>query len=56
MATNAAKKKGRKGMVAKRDQVCNPRNYRWTKRDLTTGRLMDQKADDKPFKGIKKTK
>jgi len=52
MATNAAKKKGRKGMVAKRDQVCNPRNYRWTKRDLA----MDQKADNKPFKGVKKTK
>jgi hypothetical protein len=56
MAKNTAKNKSRKGAVAKRDQVCNPRNYRWTKRDLKSGRLMDQKADEKPFKGVRKTK
>jgi hypothetical protein len=56
MAKNPPKGKSRKGKIKERDQVCNPRNYRWTKRSLKTGRFMDQKADEKPFKGVKKTK
>lgn len=40
--------------VRDRSQVYNPVNDRWTKRDTETGKFMDQKADDKPFKGIRK--
>jgi hypothetical protein len=32
----------------------NPRNQRWIKRDADTGRFMDQKTDEKPFKGVRK--
>lgn len=44
----------RRGVVRKRSQVYNPQNDRWTKRDTETGRFMNQKADDKPFKGVRK--
>lgn len=55
MATNPPTGDGhRKGAVRKRSQVRNPRNERWTKRDAETGRFMDQKADHKPFKGVRK--
>lgn len=43
----------RVGAVKDRDQVYNPRIDRWVKRD-GNGRFMDQKADDKPFKGVRK--
>jgi len=46
----------RHGAVRKRSQVYNPQNDRWTKRDPDTGKFMDQKADDKPFKGVRKEK
>lgn len=46
----------RHGAVKQRSQVHNPKNDRWTKRDTNTGRFMDQKADDKPFKGVRKEK
>ncbi len=46
----------RRGAVRDRSQVRNPSNDRWTKRDTTTGRFMDQKADGKPFKGVRKEK
>jgi hypothetical protein len=44
----------RRGAIRDRSQTLNPRNDRWTKRNDTTGRFMDQKADGKPFKGVRK--
>jgi hypothetical protein len=46
----------RKGEVKGRSQVFNPKNETWVKRDCETGRFMDGKADDKPFKGVRKEK
>jgi hypothetical protein len=55
MATNPPKGDGhRNGAVRDRSQVYNPHNERWTKRNDDTGRFMDQKADPKPFKGVRK--
>ena len=51
-----AKNKTRVGSVRKRDQVWDPKNRRWTKRNADTGQFMDQKADKKPFKGVRKKK
>ena len=57
MATNPPTGDGRRqGAVRKRSQVYNPKNDKWTKRDMDTGRFIDQKADDKPFKGVRKEK
>jgi len=57
MATNPPKGDGhRNGEVRERSQVLNPHNDRWVKRDTDTGRFMDQKADPKPFKGVRKEK
>lgn len=41
------------GAIKDRDQVYNPKIDRWTKRD-DHGKFMDQKADDDPFKGVRK--
>lgn len=46
----------RVGAVRDRSQTYNPRNGHWVKRAPGTGRFIDQKADDKPFKGIRKEK
>ena len=46
----------RKGAVRDRSQVLNPRTGHYVKRDTTTGRFIDQKSDDKPFKGVRKEK
>ncbi|MCG6538262.1 MAG: hypothetical protein L7F78_26980 [Syntrophales bacterium LBB04] len=46
----------RHGQVADRSQTYNPKNNRWTKRDTSTGRFIDQKANEDPFKGIRKEK
>lgn len=46
----------RVGAVKERSQVFNPKTEHWTKRDSNTGRFMDQKADNKPFKGVRKEK
>lgn len=46
----------RVGAVRGRSQVFNPQNQTWTKRDSATGRFLDQKADTKPFKGVRKEK
>jgi hypothetical protein len=55
MATNAPTGDGRRiGAIRKRSQVFNPTTQHWTKRDTETGRFLDQKADDKPFKGVRK--
>jgi hypothetical protein len=57
MATNPPTGDGRRiGAIRKRSQVFNPTNKRWTKRDTETGLFLDQKADDKPFKGVRKEK
>ncbi len=57
MATNKPTGDGhRNGAVRDRSQVLNPRTDHWTKRNADTGRFLDQKADDKPFKGIRKEK
>ena len=57
MAKNPPAGDGRRiGAVRRRSQVYNPRAGRWTKRDTETGRFIDQKSDNKPFKGITKEK
>jgi hypothetical protein len=44
----------RNGEVKGRSQTFNPKTETWVKRDTDTGRFMDGKADDKPFKGVRK--
>jgi hypothetical protein len=57
MATNPPKGDGhRKGAVRDRSQTFNPHNKKWIKRDTNTGQFIDQKADENPFKGIRKEK
>ncbi len=57
MATNLPAGDGhRKGMVRNRSQTYDPKNNSWIKCDSSTGRFIDQKADDKPFKGVRKEK
>ena len=57
MAKNPPIGDGRRiGAVKERSQTYNPKNNRWTKRDTNTGRFIDQKADRKPFKGVRKEK
>jgi hypothetical protein len=46
----------RDGQVTKRSQTHNPKNDKWVKRNAENGQFMDQKADDKPFKGVRKEK
>lgn len=46
----------RHGAVTGRSQVHNPKTGNWTKRDTESGRFMDQKADSKPFKGVRREK
>lgn len=57
MATNG--KSGdnqRHGAVRNRSQVLNPKTNKWVKRDAVTGRFIDGKSDDRPFKGVRKEK
>ena len=57
MATNPPTGDGhRNGAVRQRSQTYNPKTDHWVKRDTNTGRFIDQKADDKPFKGVTKEK
>jgi len=57
MAKNPPKGDGRRvGAIRQRSQAYNPRNQRWIKRDTDTGQFIDQKADNKPFKGVRKEK
>jgi hypothetical protein len=53
MAKNPPKGPGRRGAVQQRSQFLGP-NGNWVKRDAKTGRIMDQKADGTPFKGVRK--
>lgn len=43
----------RRGSVDNRTQFQTP-NGNWAKRDTETGRIMDQKQDGTPFKGVAK--
>ena len=57
MAKNGPKGDGhRHGAIRQRSQVRNPANGRWIKRDKSTGQFIDQKADNDPFKGVRKEK
>jgi len=57
MATNKPYGDGqRKGAVRDRSQTFNSKTGHWVKRDTETGQFVDQKADDKPFKGVTKEK
>lgn len=52
MATNTGKG-SRKGAVDNRTQLdLDPKNGKFVKRDRSTGRFIDIKEDDKPFKGV----
>ncbi|WP_165771932.1 hypothetical protein [Niveispirillum lacus] len=54
MATNPPSGDGhRNGAVRDRSQFQHP-NGHWVKRDTETGRIMDVKSDDKPFKGVRR--
>ena len=53
MAKNTGKNH-RRGAVRDRSQSYNPKTDRWTKRDASTGRFIDQKSDSTPFKGVRK--
>jgi len=46
----------RNGAIRKRSQTFNPNNERWIKRDTETGKFIDQKSDEAPFKGVRKEK
>jgi hypothetical protein len=55
MATNPPRGDNRRqGAVRDRSQVFNPKTQEWVKRDSETGRFLDQKADPKPFKGVRR--
>lgn len=57
MATNSPKGDNkRNGSVKERSQTHNPQNDKWVKRNTETGRFIDQKSDNKPFKGVRKEK
>ncbi len=57
MATNPPKGDNRRqGAVKKRSQVFNPKNQRFVKRNTENGQFMDQKFDNKPFKGVRREK
>ena len=53
MAKNTGKNH-RIGSVTKRTQTQNPKTGKWVKRNKTTGKFIDQKSDNKPFKGVTK--
>jgi hypothetical protein len=57
MATNPPYGDGhRQGQVKDRSQTQNKQSDHWVKRDTDTGQFIDQKADNEPFKGVRKEK
>jgi hypothetical protein len=56
MATNPPKGPGRKGAVKKRSQFVNPKTKLVSKRDTSTGRIMDNKTSGGKFKGVRSEK
>jgi hypothetical protein len=55
VAKNGPRGGGRIGAVRGRSQFKGP-NGNWAKRDTRTGRIMDQKQDGTPFKGVSREK
>lgn len=55
MAKNPPKGPGRRGAVKQRSQFQAPSGL-WAKRDTKTGRILDQKTDGTPFKGVRREK
>ncbi len=55
LAKNPPKGPGRRGAVKGRSQFTGP-GGRPVKRDTSTGRILDVKADLKPFKGVRREK
>lgn len=53
MATNPPRGPGRRGAVRRRSQTKTP-SGRWVKWDTGSGKFIDQKANRKPFKGVRK--
>lgn len=56
MGDNVAKNTGdgfRRGMAKSRAQLLNPVTGRYVKIDTQTGRVIDQKRTDGPYKGIR---
>jgi hypothetical protein len=54
VATNKNSHDGhREGAVTNRSQFQTP-SGQWAKRDSVTGRIIDVKANDDPFKGVRK--
>ncbi len=45
---------GRVGQVKNRSQFFSAEHNRWVKRDTRTGRIVAVKADEKPYKGVRK--
>ncbi len=56
MAKNGPKGGGRHGAVRGRSQFKNTATGSYTKRNAETGQFMDNKADAKPFKGVRREK
>ena len=57
MAKNAPTGDGRRiGAVRERSQVVNQKTGLYTKRDTNTGRFIDVKTTEGPFKGVRKEK
>jgi hypothetical protein len=57
MATNKPSGDGhRNGAIKGRSQVFNDKTGRFVKRDKSSGKFMDVKSNDKPFKGVRKEK
>lgn len=57
MATNPPVGDNRRnGAVRRHSQVQNPKTGLYVKRDADTGRFMDVKQDETPFKGVRKEK
>jgi hypothetical protein len=46
----------RRGAVDERSQVVNPKTGHYTKRNDGNGQFLDNKKDNKPFKGVRKEK
>jgi hypothetical protein len=53
MAKNTGKGH-RHGTVKGRTQTKNPKTGNYTKRNIETGRFMDQKQGGEPFKGVRR--
>ena len=57
MATNAPSGDGHRiGAVRQRAQFQNPVTLLWAKRDAVTGRILANKQDAKPYKGVTREK